>query len=100
MKKRAQDNYGNTIGHAKPNPVLDSREYVVEFEDGTEAELTANAITQSMYAQCYPDGYQYIMHDYIVDFRRRTTALCYADQHFVNNERTYRRISTAGWQLC
>ena len=42
------------MGTANVNPILDLRQYVVEFEDGTEAELTANAIAMSMYAQCDP----------------------------------------------
>ena len=45
------------------------------FEDGTEAELTANAIAQSMYAQCDPDGNQYLMLNSIVDFLRSTNDL-------------------------
>ena len=61
----SQENCGNTMGHAKPNPILDSQQYVVEFEDGNEAELTANAIYQRMYAQCDPDGNQYLMLDSI-----------------------------------
>ena len=44
------DNDGNHIGRENENPILDSREYVVEFKDGTEAELSDNAIAQSMYA--------------------------------------------------
>ena len=88
------------MGLANPNPILESRQYIVEFEDGTEGELTVNVIAQSMYAQCDPDGNQYLMLDSIVDFRRSTTALCYADQTFVKNGRSYQRISTKGWQLC
>ena len=44
------------MGHANPKPILDSRQYVVEFEDGTEDELMANTIAQRMYDQCEPDG--------------------------------------------
>ena len=96
---RAQDSDGNPMGLDNPNPILDSRQYIVEFQDGTEAELTANAIAQSMYAQCDPDGNHNLMLDSIVDFRRITTALCYAGQTFVKNGRSYKRISTKGWQL-
>ena len=71
------------MGHGNPNPILDSRQYVVEFEDGTEDELTANAIAQSMYAQCEPYVNQYLMLDSIADFRHSTTALCYYDQTFL-----------------
>ena len=101
MTNQARYNNGNNMGHAKPNPILDSRQYVVEFEDGTEAELTANVIAQIIYAQCDPDSNQYLMLDYIADFRRSTTALCYSEQNFViKNGLTYRCRSTAVWKLC
>ena len=40
---------------------LDTREYVIQFEDREEAALAANAIAQSMYAQCGPDGNHCVM---------------------------------------
>ena len=58
VTKRVRDNDGNVIGRANENPILDTRKYVVEFASGEEAELSANAIVQSMYAQCDPDGNQ------------------------------------------
>ena len=82
--------------HANPNPILDSRQYVVGFEESSESELTANAIVQSMYDQYDPDGHRYLILDSIVDFCRSTTALCYADQTFVGNGRTYKRRYKAG----
>ena len=95
VSKLAQENDGNLMGHDNPNPIIDSRQYVVKFEDGNEDELTANAIAHSMYAQYVPDGYKYFMIDCIVDFCRNTTALCYSDKNFVKNGRTYRRRSIA-----
>ena len=57
-------------------------------------------IAQSMYAQCDPEGNQYILLDSIVDWRRSTTALDHNDQtYFVNGRKKLRRL-TAGWQLC
>ena len=56
VTKRARDNDGNPIGRANENPIKDSREYTVEFEDGRDADLAANVIAQSMYAQCVPEG--------------------------------------------
>ena len=32
--KRSCDNDGNVVGYANENPILDTQEYVVEFEDG------------------------------------------------------------------
>ena len=46
--KRARDNDNNIIGRSNKNPVLDTREYVVEFKDGEGATLEANTIAKSM----------------------------------------------------
>ena len=97
MTKRARDNGGNPMEHANPNPILESRQYVVEFEDSNNYELTANDIAQSVYAQYDPDGNQYLMLDYIVDLFRNSTAFCYAHQNFVKNGHTYRRRYIASW---
>ena len=59
------------------------REYTVHFEDVEVNELTANVISKSMYAQCYPDGNQYILLDDIIDFRKTNSALSIEDQMFL-----------------
>ena len=80
---------------------MDTHEYVVEFDDGMEAELAANSIAQNIYAQCDPDGNKYVLLESLIDFRRSTTALCYADQKVNRDDgRTYMCRSTAGWQVC
>ena len=97
VTKRLRDADGNPIGRANENPILDTREYVVEFDDGTQAELAANVIAQSMYAQCDPDGNTYVLFDSIVDFRKNESALSKADQVAKKSDgRTYMRRSTAG----
>ena len=68
VTKRSRDNDGNVIGRAHDSPILNTREYIVEFETGEEAELSANAITQSMYTQCNLEGNQYVLFDSIVDY--------------------------------
>jgi len=70
VKSRKRDADGNPIGRADANPILDTREYIVEFEDGDEAELNANLIAEVMYAQCDPNGNQYVLLDSLVDHRR------------------------------
>ncbi len=61
VTSRKRDADGNLIGRADANPILDTREYIVEFEDSNEAKLTANLIASAMYAQCNPDGNQYVL---------------------------------------
>ena len=50
-----QDLDGNPKGVANANPILDTREYVVTFDDGDLTELNENLIPASMYAQCDPN---------------------------------------------
>ena len=99
--KRARDNDGMPMGRAHQNPILDTRQYVVEFEDGQQTELAANTIAQSMYAQCDADGNNYLLFDSIVDHRRGTSALTPEDQVIKRESgRTYMRRTTREWQLC
>ena len=100
VTKRARDSDGNPLGNANDNSILDTRQYIVQFADGDEAELAANVIATNMYAQCDPDGNQYVLLDSLIDYRRSTTALCYDDQKITTNGRTSYCHSTAGWQLC
>ena len=100
VRKSDRDNDGNTIGWSNEYPILDIREYVVEFKDGTEAELVANDIAQSMYAQCDPYGHTYVLFDSITNFRRSTASLFYEDQTVRKVDGLmFLRISNAGWQL-
>ena len=46
VKKRALDVDGIPIGKANKNPVLDTREYEVEYDDGTKEILSANVLAE------------------------------------------------------
>ncbi len=98
---RKRDRDGNPIGRANDNPILDARSYIVDFDDGDPAELTANMIAESLYSQCDPDGNQYVPLEKIVDHRHLPTAMKLSDQKNVRaNGKTYLKHSTVGWQLC
>ena len=68
VTKRARDSNSNPLGTDDTNPILDTRQYIVEFDDGYEAELAANVIATNMYAQCDPNRNQYVLLDSIIDF--------------------------------
>ncbi len=92
---------GNLKGTANDNPILDTREYVVTFDDGDVTDLTANLIAKSMYAQCDPDGNQYVLLYSIIDYQRHDTAIQLSDQIVTRpNGRMYKRRNTIGWELC
>jgi hypothetical protein len=48
---RKRDADGNPIGKRNANPILDTREYEVEFPDGATDVFTANIIAENLYAQ-------------------------------------------------
>ncbi len=62
-----RDKDGNPNGLAYANPILDTHEYMFTFDDGDETVLNANLIAEVMYAQCNPNGNQYVLLDSIID---------------------------------
>ena len=51
VTKRMKDTHGLPIGTANSNPILDTRMYEVEYQDGYKASLTENTIAQNLFAQ-------------------------------------------------
>jgi hypothetical protein len=93
---RKRDSAGNPIRLADPNPVLDTRSYIVDFADGNQAELSANLVAKLLYSQCGPDGEPYILLDEFIDHRRLDNAIKLSDQKLVRPDgRTYLRRSDA-----
>ena len=60
---------GHAIGQANANPLLDTREYVVELNDGTTEVLLANQIAENLWAQCDAEGREFMVVDAIVGHR-------------------------------
>ena len=66
--RRKRDSNGVPVGTAHKQPAMDTRVYEVRFLDGCTKELAANTIAEALYAQCDPDGNQYVLLDAIVDY--------------------------------
>jgi hypothetical protein len=64
---RKHDRDGNPVGRANDNPILDTRTFIVDFDDGNQTVLTDNMIAEPLYLQCDPDGNQYVLLEEIVD---------------------------------
>jgi hypothetical protein len=80
---RKSDQDGNPVGHANDNPILDTRSYIINFDDGNQTELIANMIAESLYSQCDPDGNQYVLLEDFVDHQRLPAAVKLSDQKIV-----------------
>ena len=56
VKQRSRTPGGDLFGKQNDNPILDTRSYDVEFEDGTIRGYTAKVIAENMISQCDPLG--------------------------------------------
>jgi hypothetical protein len=97
VKARVRDANGIPIGVRHQNPILDTREYSVEFPDGTIDSVSANKIAEAMYAQVDPEGREYLILKEIVDHKRDGSAVALDDGYIPGTE-TPRR-TTKGWSL-
>jgi hypothetical protein len=105
MKSRGtsqkRDKDGNPVGLANAKPILDTRKYTFIFDDGDETVMSVNLIAEAMYAQCDPNGNQYVLLDSIIDHKQLNSAIRPLDQKVVRPDgHTYLRRSTVGWQVC
>ena len=73
--KRSRGHDGNPIGRAHANPLFDTREYLVEMDDGTIERYTANVIAENMFAQVDDEGNQRMLIDEIVDHKIDNSAV-------------------------
>jgi hypothetical protein len=56
IKKRKVDDFGNAMGKANTDLILDAWLHALEFQDGADAECSANVIAENMWAQSDIDG--------------------------------------------
>ena len=98
--KLAKGTTGQSIGRGHANPLFDTREYVVEFTDGSTENYFANVIAENMYAQVDDEGRQYQLLDEIADHRSDGTALRIEDGFTVShNGNRVPKQTTRGWSL-
>jgi hypothetical protein len=65
--RRKRDHQGRPIGLRNTNPLLDSREYVVAFADGSSESYLANTIAKNLYSQVDQEGRSFTLLSEIVD---------------------------------
>ena len=72
---------------------MDTREYVVEFEDVAKDVYSANMIAENMYAQIDNEGKAFALMSEIVDHETDARAMKLADGTFVDKQ------GRQGWRL-
>jgi hypothetical protein len=83
--KRSVDDNAIPKGKAYSNPILDSREYLVEFGDGEVLEYSANVIAENLYAQVDSEGKRYLLMDSIIDHKKDHNAVSKDDECVIVN---------------
>jgi hypothetical protein len=79
---------------------LDTREYIVEFEDGAPDVYSANMIAENMYAQVDNEGKTFALMSEIVDHKSDARAMKVADGTFVDRQGRQRpRVIRQGWRF-
>ena len=100
VTKRMKGNDGRPIGTAHQQPLMDTRQYEVEFDDGSTEEYYANVIAENMFAQCDDEGRQCLLLSEITDFKKDERAIPKEDGMItMPNGRQHPKRTTAGWKL-
>ena len=88
------------MGVANNNPILDTRQYEVEFLDGQVEILTANLIAENIIAQADNEGHYHLALDEIEDHRVLEDAIPKSKGTYTTKQGTTRRKrTTRGWDL-
>ena len=79
VKRRKRNAEGMLIGTADDDPVLDTREYEVEFPDGSYAAYSTNTLLENLYSQIDEDGNTQVLFKGISNHRILDDALTKAN---------------------
>ena len=87
---------GMIYGKYNQNPLLDTRLYNVQFDDGTIKQYTANQISQNIHTNIDSEGDTHNRIEYILDHRKSGKAVKRESMEDDNKAKTIRR-TTKGW---
>ena len=97
-RKRKAD--GTLVGTSHYNPEHDTREYEIEFEDGSSASYTTNIIMENLWSQTDSDGRFGKLFKGISSHRKNDNAISKENAWItMENNVKKRLITTKGWEL-
>ena len=102
VKRRAVDEDGKPFGKASNNPLMDTRQYEVEFDDGSIEVLAANIIAENVLAQVDEEGHRQMLLREIIDHRiDKSSAVPKEKGEYTNRHGVKTKVrTTKGWELC
>jgi len=96
---RKRDESGNPIGRSHIMPMLDTRFYNVQFNDGHIEEYAASTIAKNIYSQLDTNGERYLIFQEIIDHIMDDTAIQLKDKYIHHGSNKTLRHTTKGWFL-
>ena len=98
---RRKDADNLPIGKRNPNPILDTRQYEVQFPDGSTDCYSANLIAENIYAQIDNEGRTMQLLAEIIGHKAELGKAVKKDDGFITDKRGRRtpRQTTVGWSL-
>ncbi len=99
--KRAKELDGTKKDRAHPNPLFDTRSYLVEFKDGSVSKYTANIIAENIYSQVDKEGHSFSILKEISGHRKEPGISITAEDGYTvsaNGNKVPKRI-TKGWSM-
>jgi DNA-binding HxlR family transcriptional regulator len=94
------DSDGALICTRNANPLLDSRQYDVEFPDGSTEAFTANLITENLLSQVNAKGWSYSVMSEIVDHYTNGKAMSKGNaSKMTKRSREQLSHTTQGWEI-
>ena len=99
---RKRDADGNPVGTHNSNPLLNTRVYLVEFDDGHFAEYGANAIAEAIYNQVDDNGFTEVLFTDVIG-HRKNDSIAMSDEAFADLQSSHNPSharTTKGWEIC
>jgi hypothetical protein len=95
--KRSRDGDGVPTGHCHENSILDTRQYKVEFQDGSIDTYKENVIAENLSAMVDPEGLKHSLFSVIIDHRYDGDA---RRENYTNKDSIEQpRMTTQVWEL-
>lgn len=92
---------GEFSGRGHSNPLFDTREYEIEYDDGTTDRYYANIIAENLYSQVDSEGNRHLVFKEMVDHKSDGSAIIKQDGYTISkNGNKVSKKTTRGWQLC
>ena len=97
---KIKDKHGNPVGKRYSNPLLDTREYILQMPDGSTEQYTANAVAENLYSDIDNFGHTFTILNELIGHEKDSTALSKKlSTYSTKANRVRHKPTTKGWRI-